>query len=771
MSVASNNRKFVELGEHKWELPPMPERHEILYSDQAKNDQYWRRIEVPEKLLKYKAGITMEYSDRTRMSDNGDYLESLSYEDTLKLIQFREDDLKRRANGVWFMNRGEPVYLTGGNYFQLQWGAMPGYENPYTGLNYGEYRPFQTHTHYFMQMVKQDPYCSGGYIGKPKKTGITNLIAIDFVEEATRYVEKIFGIMSKSFDDARDTDFMYFLYCFDKLPDVFKPAVANRTQSLLKLGVPVPKRTGGKRKEGSEVIKKRQEIGFDSQIFVSATKADGFDGPKMFRGLVDEFTKLDDDVSPEEVWKKTKETVKLGRRVIGKLWYSAYVPETDGKSFLEAKDVWEKSSLSTRDETTKTTHSGLYKYFIPAEYSYESDASGKTFDRYGNTDIEHSRSIIMAERAKVAHNPNDLQAFKRQYPLYEYEMWEQGGGGTTAFDNVRLGIQERELRDYIKTGQLPYEMGNFEWKDRTKSVKGGQYGADKGFGLVEWVPLTADEIKAGVTAPFLWNGRDFMNADTFNLPVRNAIKNSRGFLQPADASPYGVGVDPTDYAEATMVKEGSKDAIVVGMANDEALNVSIGKNVSNRPFILYLHRHDNPDDFLEDLIKVILFVGGPVYVEGNKKWLFTALKKHGLQYFVLMRNEERVLELFDERKKQTTTDTVTAGKINTVMDLVVLIKKYLKRPEGADTFDNIKNIWFLELVQQLMRFNPKNTKREDLVMALGFWLEAMEYIYGMRLLKSTKRSSIDFHTANKIFRTVTDKDIPVVFTDGPKDTI
>jgi hypothetical protein len=743
--------KFIRLGEHIFELPKAPAKKDILFADLKPKDQYWRRFEVPPLFLKFKAGITEEFSDKTMLSENGNYLESLSYEDTEAMLKWRADDFQRRWNGVWFMNNGEPTWLSPGQYFQLQWGAMPDYNNPYTDLPYGEYREFHRDTHYMLHLCKFDKHCGGLDIGKPKKTGITNLLAIDYVDESTKYREKMFGMMSKSEKDCKDSGFKYYCYCFDRLPDAIKPEISNRTLSSFHFGAPKIKNTGTS--QSAKKMADRKE-GLDSQIYVAATKADAFDGPKMFRAWTDEFSKLEDPY-PDMMFKKAKETVKLGHRIVGKYWLSAYTPENDATSFKESRQVWYDSELDTKNGGDRTL-TGIYNFFISAENSFEEDEY--TFDIYGKNNTQRARKLILDTRNTLKNNPSELQAYIRQYPIVPRDMWQIGGAGGATFNNVRLGNQLDYINDKLKTGQLPWEMGNLVWKDRTMRLGRG-YGQGI-FGEVQWVPLTQEELISGKTAPFTWVGREYMDPDSFNVPVRKRIKDKKGNYRPDEISPYCQGIDPTEFIMKSLVGEGSHDAMIVSVLPDIRLNASLGKSVTDRPMVMYFHRHDNPDDFYEDAVKSILFFGAPTYAEGNKKWLTKKLIDDKLHNFLAMRSAEKFIEMYDERKKQTTLDTVKAGSVNTVTDIVVTLKRYMRAPVAENEYDNMQLIMLPKLIEQLMSFDTTDTKKSDLVMAFGFCEMLKESIMGMRVRNDPNRGAISPKKMAQMFQELAQTAVP-----------
>jgi len=78
-------------------LPKIPAKKDILFSDLPKKEQYWRKTETPK-------GLTPENEDL--------------------YTEYIVEEFRRRRIGVWFMNNGEPVYVTPAHYLALQWILM-----------------------------------------------------------------------------------------------------------------------------------------------------------------------------------------------------------------------------------------------------------------------------------------------------------------------------------------------------------------------------------------------------------------------------------------------------------------------------------------------------------------------------------------------------------------------------------------------------------------------------------------------------------------------
>ena len=75
-------------------LPNKPKRSEILFHDQPKSMQLWRRIPMPEELQKIRS--------------MDEWYEKPS-EFRRKFSGFIEGEFERRRNGVWFYNDGVPT--------------------------------------------------------------------------------------------------------------------------------------------------------------------------------------------------------------------------------------------------------------------------------------------------------------------------------------------------------------------------------------------------------------------------------------------------------------------------------------------------------------------------------------------------------------------------------------------------------------------------------------------------------------------------------------
>ena len=79
---------------------------DIIQRSTRTKDQWWEPVDLP---VDYKKKRDQE---TRRQEDDPDYFNP-------ELESIRRTEWHRRINGVWFMNNGEPTYITGMHYYYL----------------------------------------------------------------------------------------------------------------------------------------------------------------------------------------------------------------------------------------------------------------------------------------------------------------------------------------------------------------------------------------------------------------------------------------------------------------------------------------------------------------------------------------------------------------------------------------------------------------------------------------------------------------------------
>lgn len=748
--------KFIPVGEHKFILPPAPlSQDEVLFAKYSKKEQYWRRQkDFPRVFFDWNYETEM-FTDLTYYDQDG-ILISLNKEDSKEVLRLRDRELHRRVFGIHFMNNGELTYMVGGQYFMLQWCGMKGYSNTRDeGSHYGQYREFQRDVFYFTKLCKDDSECIGGNVAKPKKTGVTQLFMADFLDESTRMKGKVFGIMSKIYDDCTDINFRYYTYGLNSLPSIMRPSIKNLTQSSVYFGDP----NEGKNASRKSLKKSATDVFLDTSVVAHATKPKAFDGDKYYRALISEFPKMKDTAYPSETFEPTAASVKMQDEIVGKLFLESYVPEKDDRSCEEARVVYFDSKIKTRRDS-KRTKSELYCYSISVI-----DSAEGSFDIYGKADKEKNWIFVNTGIDARKNDPNKLQAFKRQNPTCEEDMWSIGGAEGAIFNNDALGSQKMEIEEMHSMGVVPYTTGDLKW------VKGPELNMQKGSayykrlevkGSVYFQPDTPEDIKKGNVGPFkffgLWNeGRTevepydkFLDKDMYNVPFRQGLvhdKNKR--IKPSLRSPYFSGMDPTNYSMKKMVQTGSLNALYVMNFPDPYTDKKFDRVVTNRIIMEYLWRRDMPADTFQDVLKVLCYFGCYILAEGNMPWVVTMLIEQGFGNFVIVKNNG-VYEPYEEHKHQKLFTTQNNASTKSVGDYVLAGKQYLGTPDSESDFNNILNLMSKDLLTQLMKFDPGDTKQFDAAMAFLICLLGMLAFMGWRNEKIEKEEYEDAGTMSDV---------------------
>ena len=161
----------VEIGGLLIVLPAQPPEEEILGYGRDESLQMWERTPMPEEL--------------SRIKSMDEWLE-MPREFRQKFSPYIEEEFRRRREGVWFFNNGEPTYITGRHYMMLQWTKLD--------IGYPNFLSFQRDIFVHMAACEVDSRCIGQLYTKCRRSGYTNICASVLVDEATQVKDKILGI-------------------------------------------------------------------------------------------------------------------------------------------------------------------------------------------------------------------------------------------------------------------------------------------------------------------------------------------------------------------------------------------------------------------------------------------------------------------------------------------------------------------------------------------------------------------------------------------------
>ena len=648
-------------------LPKKPKRSEILFHEEPKEMQMWRRLPMPEEL------------QRIRSMD--EWFEKPS-EFRSKFRVYIEEEFQRRRNGVWFYNHGVPTYITGRHYMFLQWSKID--------VGYPSYLAFQREIFLHMAACEADPRCFGQLYTKCRRSGYTNICSAVLVDEASQVKEKLLGIQSKTGKDAQENIFMKkVVSIFRGYPFFFKPIQDGTTNPRMELAF----------REPSKRITKNNKTSYrgdalNTVINWKNTTNNAYDGEKLHMLYLDEAGKWEKPTDIREAWRIERTCLIVGKRIVGKAIVGSTVNPMN-KGGKEYKGLWNDSDPNQRNANGRT-RSGLYRIFIPAYEAMEG-----FFDQYGNAVIEDpsqsvhihgdvigidgevidlgSKSYLKNERKSFKDDPSELNEITRQFPFTEDEAFRDSI--ESSLFNIGKIYQQIEHNDELFPN--PVVTGNFTWKEKDKEVVFSP--TPNGRFKVCWMPDPNE---------------------------RNISKLERG-KRVAPFPEYGCGgVDSYDL-DATVDNRGSKGAL--HMYNKFNMN-----RPSNMFVVEYASRPDLASIFYEDVLMCAFYYGYPLLVENNKYGIVRYFESRGYDGYLMDRPKHLL-------SSSSHTNVKTKGIPSNSQDVIQAhaqsIEKYIHEYVGVNyETGEVGSMYFNTTLEDWIGFKIDKRTKYDLTISSGLAL-------------------------------------------------
>lgn len=662
----------IEVSGLKIALPLAPNK--IHKRDSKKSEQYWGREELPTELSRMQS--IFQWNDMPAVFKN-------------KWVDYIESEFDRREEGFWFLNNGEPTYITGSHYMYLQWSSID--------VGYPDFREANRVFWLFWEACKADNRSFGMVYLKIRRSGFSFMGSTEGVNIGTLAKDSRLGILSKTGADAKKMFTDKVVPIANKLPFFFKPIQdgMDKPKTELAFRIPASKIT----KKNMHVVANDEMTGLNTTIDWKNTDENSYDGEKLQFLVHDESGKW---IKPNNIlnnWRVTKTCLRLGSKIIGKcmMGSTSNALNKGGDNF---KKLYEDSEAIKRNQNGQTK-SGMYSLFIPMEWNMEGfiDVYGmpvfrKPSEKVLGVDKEYIKNGAIdyweAEVESLKNDPDALNEFYRQFPRTESHAFRDES--KSSLFNLTKIYHQIDYNDSLIMAQHT-TRGSFYWENGIRDSKVIFSPDKRGRFLVSWTP---DK----------------------NLQNRVIIKN--GIRYPGNEHVGSFGCDSYDISGT--VGGGGSNGALHGMTKFNMDNAP-----SNQFFLQYVARPQTAEIFFEEVLMAIVFYGMPILVENNKPRLLYHIKNRGYRGYSMNRPDKHF-------NKLSKTERELGGIPNTSEDVkqshASAIESYIEKHIGFDIDgthrpqDEIGDMFFNRTLEDWAKFDITNRTKFDASISSGLAIMA-----------------------------------------------
>ena len=649
---------------------------------EKQKEQYWEKQTYPKALSKIKSRFDWDEYPNDFKEEWYDYI---------------DNEFKKRDEGHWFYNNGNPTYITGTHYMYLQWSKID--------VGAADYREANRLFFIFWEACKADSRCYGMCYLKNRRSGFSFMSSAELVNQATISSDARFGILSKTGADAKKMFTDKVVPISVNYPFFFKPIQDGMDRPKTELAYRVPASKLTRRKlETNEQLRELQ--GLDTTIDWKNTGDNSYDGEKLKILAHDESGKWERPDNILNNWRVTKTTLRLGSRIVGKCMMGSTSNALDkgGNNF---KKLYYNSDVTKRNRNGQTS-SGLYSLFIPMEWNYEGfmDTFGSpVFTKgknriYGVDGIEVTIGVIEHWENEVDGLRNDqdsLNEYYRQFPRTEAHAFRD-----ETKDSLFNLTKIYEQIDYNQEMNNTTTQGSFIWENGIKDTK------------VKFVPNKDGRFKISWVPPK-------------NLQNRVIIKN--GVKHPGNDHVGAFGLDSYDIS-GTVDGKGSNGSL------HGLTKFSMEDAPPNHFFLEYICRPQTAEIFFEDVLMAMVFYGMPVLAENNKPRFLYYLKRRGYRGYSMNRPDK-------VWNKLSPTEKEIGGIPNTSEDIkqahAAAIESYIEEHVGQ-LEEGMGDMYHQKTLEDWAGFNINNRTKYDASISSGLAIMACNKNRYVPVAKRQKKS-------------------------------
>jgi hypothetical protein len=430
-------------------LPKQPPVEQIeCWGTDNPSEQYWTRKPLP------------EYFEEVEYDKEGNAL--LNNEQR----EYAIEEVSRCRQGFWFMNNGIPTYITGKNYFYIQWWKLENDEYP-------EFRNTDREYFLFLNHWENTPWTLGVVRSKKRREGASSQATANLIYECIFFKNSFCGLTSKTQVDAKNTFTNLVAFGYRQLPVFLKPKQLNNKDSVTEL-VFAHKSVSVKGGKGNTID---TDTGHRSKVDYRAPSKNSYDSSRISRLVADEIGKFPPEVPASEFISIVSKTLVQGAKRVGFI----EAPSTSNSltnGGAEYKKIWEGAD-HTKGERTPNR---FVRYFSPAYQGY-----------VGFID-KHGMSVI--------DPPTPEQ--------YKYLVDNFVGAGDLTEEDIKMGAKQYLLQRRLPLENMQLEeeirMNPFTEKEVFMSaVEGGIFNRLKLNEQLDWLNFNKDCVERG---NLVWENND-----------------------------------------------------------------------------------------------------------------------------------------------------------------------------------------------------------------------------------------------------------------------
>mgnify|MGYP003402622810 FL=1 len=668
----------------------VPEYNGIVedWGTDVPSEQYWRKKELPPF-----------FKDVDYDKDGNALLNSQQRDYAL-------EEVRRCKEGFAFMNNGVKTYITGKNYFYLQFWKL---ENDV----FPDYRDTDRRYFLFLNHWENTPWCLGIVRGKKRREGATSQATSNLIYECIFFKNSFCGLTSKTEKDAKTAFTSMVAFGYRQLPVFLKPKQLNNKDSVTEL-VFAHKSVDVKGAKGSVID---TDTGHRSKIDYRAPGKNAYDSGRLSRLLADEMGKWAVENPASEFLAIVSKTMVQGTKRVGFCELPSTVNELSKGGGAEFKKIWDLADHFKLDRTTNR----IVRYFTPA------------FDGYVGFIDKHGISVI--------DPPNEEQ--------YKYLVENFVGMGDLTESDVRLGARDYLISKRVGLDGVALEeeirMNPFDEREMFMSALTGciynSFKLNEQLDWLSWNPMiergnlvweTGDkfykqiEISDGTIHTELsklkWvkddNGK-YEKVKGWIPKEENNVYEKNGFFIPNGNYAIRIGADPFKYDKTKENRKSNCAAYAYQMPD------YINKDYEfNDTFVMrYVDRPSTTDLANEYVLRMAWYCGCKVLFERNVN--------HWKSYFASQKCSGFLMWLSGEVEPGIYTD----GKGGVVQTICDYTESYIEK--------DIQKVYFKELLGDKsgwLGFEVGDTQRYDDAMGAGFALIAAKE---KRQAETIKKHNID----------------------------